>query len=93
MKRWIETRLVKQPEHTVTGRFGAAVMFVGYQRILDQWYWLQPDGIAEKIAEPPELFLDDDYIAHNMLAIPRARPETRVRIHRGKGAQQLTLEL
>lgn len=92
MMRWIETRLVKPPEHTVTGRFGAAVMFVGYSRLIDQW-WLVANGSVEKIDEPPELFLDDAYIAHNLLATPRPRREKSTRIHRGKRVDQLVLEL
>lgn len=77
----------------MTGRFGASVMFVGYSRLTDQWYWLQPRSIAEKIAEPPELLLDDDYIANNMLTTPRARVEKKPRLRGGKRSEQLTLEL
>jgi hypothetical protein len=92
MKRWIETRLVKPPEHTVTGRFGAAIMFVGYSRVLDQW-WLVANGSVEKIDEPTELFLDDDYIASNLLATPRPRHEKSTHMRRGKRVDQLILEL
>lgn len=93
MKRWIETRLVKPPLFTVSGRFGASVMFVGYERWLDQWVWLQPNGIVEKIAEPEMLFLEEDYIANNLLATPRGRRERPARIHRGKRADQLQMDL
>ena len=92
MKRWIETRLVEPPTHTVSGRTGGSVMFVGYSRLTDQW-WLVANGSAEKIAEPPELFLDDDWISNNLLTTPRARAETTPRLRRGKQAQQLVLEL
>lgn len=68
-------------------------MFVGYSRLTDQWYWLQPNSIAEKIAEPPELFLDDDYIASNLLTTPRARSDAKPLLRRGKRSQQLQLEL
>jgi hypothetical protein len=93
MKTWIETRLVEPPEHTVSGRFGSCVMFVAYSRLTDQWLWLQPGGIVEKIAEPQALFLDDDYIVNNLLKTPRARREKATRIHRQKRGEQLLFTL
>ena len=93
MKVWVETRLVKPPAHTVTGRFGCSVMFVGYCKWANEWRWLQPGGIEEKIAEPEALFLEEDYIANNLLPTPRGRREKPARIHRGKRGEQLVLGL
>jgi hypothetical protein len=91
--RWIETRLVKPPTFTVTGRFGASVMFVGYERWTKSWVWLQPGGVTERISEPPHLFLEEDYIANNLLPAPRARTEKPSRIHRAKRGEQLSFDL
>ena len=91
VKVWIETRLVRPPEHTISGRFGCSIMFVAYSKWLNQWYWMQPNSVTEKIPEPQEVFLEEDYIAHNMLATPRGRRETPSRIRRGKRPEQLEL--
>lgn len=93
MKLWVETRLVRPPDHTVMGRFGASIMDVAYDRWLDRWVWVQPHGIEEKIAEPEFLFLEQDYIANNMLRTPRGRREQPSRIRGGKRPDQLNLGL
>jgi hypothetical protein len=87
---WIETRTIEPPHNvTISGRFGASVMFVAYSRLLRQWYWLQPNGIEEKIAEPPLVYIDADYVAKHTLAKPRARRDTPQHIHRKRSAQLL----
>jgi hypothetical protein len=68
-------------------------MFVAYYRMLDEWRWIQPGGIEEKIAEPEKLFLDEKYVKNNLLKTPRGRREKPSRIHRGKRAEQLSFEL
>jgi hypothetical protein len=92
MKIWVETRTVEPPEFTVSGRFGGSVMFVAYQRILDQWLWLQPGGIVEQIAEPPMIFVEQDYVNKHTLATPRAKREKAHHIRR-KRSSQLQLDL
>ena len=93
MKVWVETRLIKPPEGTVTARFGSSVMFVAYFRALDQWRWIQPYSVEERIAEPEALFLDEDYVRNNMLTTARARRDKPTRIRRGKRSEQLLFEL
>ena len=93
VKVWIETRRVRQPTGTVTGAFGCSVMFVAYFKWLDEWRWLQPGGIEERIPEPEKLFLDADYVENNLLAVPRGRREKPGRIRRQKGAEQLHFSL
>lgn len=93
MKVWIETRLVKPPEFSCLGRFGCSMMQVAYWRMLDEWRWLQPYGIEERIAEPEALFLDEDYVANNLLETPRGRREKPTRIRRKKSGEQLSFDL
>jgi hypothetical protein len=94
VKIWVETRTIEQPEFTVSGKFGGSIMFVGYSRALDQWFWLQPYGIEEKIAEPPEIYVDEDWARVHKLAKPRPRREGKAHhIHRGKLPDQLSLDL
>jgi hypothetical protein len=89
MKIWVETRLVEPPEHTISGRFGGSVMFVGYFKALNEWRWLQPGGIEEKIAEPEAIFLDEDYVKKHMLKTPRPAREKPQHIHRKRSSQLL----
>jgi hypothetical protein len=77
----------------VSGSFGNSIMFVGYWKWLDQWYWIQPGGVVEKIAEPEKLFLDEKYVKNNLLKTPRGKREKPSRIHRGKRNEQLSLDL
>jgi hypothetical protein len=93
LKVWVETRTIKPPEFTVSARFGASIMFVGYSKITDQWFWLQPGGILEKIAEPPLVFVEQGYVNKHTLATPRARIEKSSRIRRSKAAKQLVFGL
>ena len=81
------------PTFTVTGRFGASIMFVGYCKWRKQWFWLYGGGTQEEIAEPEALFLDDDYIANNLLKTPRPKRADTSRIRRRKGGEQLALDL
>jgi hypothetical protein len=74
------------------GRFGASVMDVAYDKLLDRWLWLQPYGVTEHIAEPPQIFVDELWARQHTLETPRAKPEKPTRIRRGKAAQ-LVLEL
>lgn len=67
-------------------------MFVAYDRWLQQWFWMQPRGIAERIAEPTHIFVDDDWAREHTLKQPRAKTES-VKIRRGKKAAQLVLDL
>jgi hypothetical protein len=92
MKIWVETCTVERPEFTVSGRFGASIMFVSYSRLTDQWYWLQPNSVIEKIAEPPLIYVEQDYVDKHTLAMPRAELES-TNIHLGKSAKQLSLSL
>jgi hypothetical protein len=92
MKRWVPTHTLEQPDCTVSGRFGASVMFVGYCRVLRQWYWLQPNGIIEKIPEPEAIFVDDAYVNKHTLTTPRGKRE-RAQLIRGKHNAQLLLDM
>ena len=85
MKKWVETRLVEPPTFVVSGRFGASVMFVAYERLIKQWVWLQPGGIAEKINEPTQIFVDDSWITAHLLPNPRPKPSGK--IHRQREEQ------
>lgn len=91
LKRWVETRLIEPPDHSVMGRFGCSVMQVAYLRMIDQWVWLQPYGVEEKIPEPEKIFVGEDYIREHTLATPRGRREKPTRIRRGKQPEQLSL--
>jgi hypothetical protein len=93
MKVWVEARTIEPPEFTVSGRFGSSVMFVAYWRVLDQWVWLQPGGIEEKIAEPQMIFVEQDYANKHALKTPRGRREKPTHIRRGKCNEQLSLDL
>jgi hypothetical protein len=93
MKIWVETRLVEPPDHTVTGSFGSSVMFVAYFKWLNEWRWLQPNNIEEKIAEPEKLFLDENYVRSHTLKTPRGRREKPTHIRRKKHGEQLLFEL
>jgi len=93
MKIWIETRLVEPPEHTVSGAFGVSIMFVGYYKWLNEWRWLQPGGIEEKIPEPERLFLEEEYVRTHLLKTPRGRRENPARIRRKKHGEQLLFRL
>jgi hypothetical protein len=88
MKRWFETRLVEPPTFTVSGRYGASVIFVGFEKWAKKWVWLQPGGIAEKVAEPTHIFVDETWIAAHLL--PKPRPKSSGKIRRQK-EQQLFL--
>lgn len=68
-------------------------MFVGYHRLLRQWYWLQPNGVVEKIPEPEAIFVDDDYVKQHTLKTPRGKPEHATLIRRGKRPNQLQFDM
>jgi hypothetical protein len=89
MKIWIETRLIEPPEFTVTGKFGASLMFVGYFKLTQQWFWLQPNGVVERIAEPPLLWVEQAYVNKHTLATPRARRDAPHHIHEKRSEQLL----
>lgn len=67
-------------------------MFVGYCKWRKEWFWLY-SGTEEKIPEPDQLFLDDDYIANNLLTTPRGKRVNASRIRRVKGGEQLAFDL
>lgn len=92
MKQWHETRTLEFPTGVVSGRFGASVMFVAYDRLRSQWFWLYPGG-TERIAEPPRIFVDDKWAKKHTLKTARPQLEKSVNIRRRKGATQLVLEL
>ena len=91
-KIWVETRTIKQPEGTVSGRFGSSVMFVFYFKALDEWRWVQPNSIEERIAEPQMVYVDEEWARKNTLKTPRGRCEKPTRIHR-KRHDQLSFDL
>lgn len=67
-------------------------MFVTYSRTLAQWFWVYPGG-EERIAEPPRIFVDDEWARKHTLKTPRAKLSKPVNIRRKKGAAQMELEL
>lgn len=88
-KVWIETWRVDPPHDvTISGRFGASIMFLYHSRLLDEWFWLQPNSIIEKIGEPQALWLDEEWIRDHPSNKPR--PESSGKIHRQR-EQQLIL--
>jgi hypothetical protein len=92
-KIWVETRTIEPPDRvTLTGRFGASIMFVAYSKALDRWVWLQPRSIEERIAEPEMILVDANYVNKHTLKIPRAARERRTLI-REKRSSQLQLAL
>jgi hypothetical protein len=93
VKRWFETRTLDFPTHTVSGRFGASVMFVAYSRWQRQWFWVQGGGSEERIAEPTHIFVDEEWAREHLLATPRPKLHKAVKLRRKKGDQQLALEL
>ena len=90
-KIWVETRTVEPPDFTVSGRFGGSIMFVGYFKAIDEWRWLQPNGVEERIEEPEMIFVTREWARDHLLKTPRARREKPQRIHRSR-SQQLLLE-
>ena len=66
-------------------------MFVAYERLLRQWVWVYPGG-SEKIAEPPHIFVDEEWAKAHTLPTPRPKSE-HVKIRRGKRPAQMQLEL
>jgi len=92
VKQWLETRTLEYPAGTVSGRFGASVMFVAYSRWQRQWFWVYPGG-EERIAEPPHIFVDEEWAREHTLPAPRATLEKAVNIRRKKGAAQMLLGL
>jgi hypothetical protein len=92
VKLWLETRTLDYPTGTVSGRFGASVMFVAYSRALAQWFWVYPGG-EERIAEPPLVYVDEQWAHEHTLKTPRGKLSKRVNIRRGKGAAQMELSL
>ena len=88
MRVWIETwRVVPPPNVTMSGCFGGSYMFVAYSPWLDQWYWIQPGGIEEKIPEPEKIFVDEAWARDH----PRVgfRREKASLIRKPKGEQLL----
>jgi hypothetical protein len=92
VKVWLETRTLDYPTGTVSGRFGGSVMFVAYSRALAQWFWVYGGG-EERIAEPPLIFVDDQWAREHTLPAPRGGLEKATCIRRGKAVQQLVLGL
>ncbi len=89
---WFETRTLDFPDHTVSGRFGASIMFVAYSRWRQQWFWVYPGG-EEKIAEPMHIFVDERWACEHLLKTPRPKLHKSQKIRRKKGDQQLALNL
>jgi hypothetical protein len=92
VKRWFETRTLDYPKHVVSGRFGASIMFVAYDRWRQQWFWVYPGG-EERIAEPTHIFVDEEWAREHLLKTPRAKLDKAVKLRRKKGEQQLALDL
>jgi hypothetical protein len=92
MKEWIPTSQIEPADlegRTVSGRFGAAVMFTAFSSVTG-WHWIYPQGM-EAISEPPLLFLEPQWA--------RLHPRRSPVIHREKvgirkrKTNQLLLEL
>jgi hypothetical protein len=92
VKQWFETRTLDYPTGVVSGRFGASVMFVAYSKWQRQWFWVYPGG-EERIAEPPQIYVDVQWARKHTLPAPRATLEKAVNIRRKKGAAQMLLGL
>ena len=60
-------------------RFGATILDATYFPVLDQWLWLQPGGIEEKISEPPMWFCDDEWAKTHQRDLSKGR-RTGVRL-------------
>ena len=84
MKRWIFTSRIEPAdlEGTVSGRFGASVMFVSYSRVTG-WHWIYPSG-QEKIDEPQMLFLEPDWARAHPRTSPVSRRENPLRLRKQK---------
>lgn len=92
MNVWLETRTLDYPAGVVSGRFGASVMFVAYSRALARWFWVYPGG-EERIAEPHQIYVDEQWAREHTLKTPRAKLTKPVNIRRGKRIAQMELEL
>lgn len=92
MKDWFETRTLDYPTCVVSGRFGASVMFVAYSKWQRQWLWVYPGG-EERIAEPPQIYVDSEWARAHTLPAPRAGLERAVKIRRGRAPAQMVLGL
>jgi len=93
MKIWVETRTVDYPEGTVSGRFGASLLFVGYEPLLKQWLWLQPKGVVERIAEPPQIFMEEEWVRQHTLPVPRPKLDVDPKLRGKNKHEQFALEL
>jgi hypothetical protein len=94
VKIWVETRTLDAfPDCTFSGRFGQSIMFVGYDKLLKQWLWLQPNGVVERIAEPTHVWLDEEFVAAHTLPVPRPKLFAAPKLRRKNTHAQLALEL
>lgn len=91
-KSWVLTGTIdpSKIEGTVSGRFGAAVMFCGYSRYRRQWF-LIANGREEAIAEPQMLYVEQDWAEQNRNLNP-IKVEKSLDIRRKKAQQLLLFE-
>jgi len=66
MKQWVPTDTVDvtKLEGVVSAKFGGSLLFVYYFKLGGWWEWVYPGG-AEKIAEPPLLYLEEEWARTN----------------------------
>ena len=76
MKEWVPTSQIEPAdlEGVVSGRFGAAAMFVAFSSVT-RWLLIIPGGGEEKIEEPPLLFLEPVWAALHPRKSPVIRTE------------------
>lgn len=92
MKQWVTTNMIDLSKLTgvISGRFGASVMFVAYEKYFRRWVWVYPGG-AERINEPEMILVDENWARENRtLAQDHKAPPQRRGI-RKKRVQQLEL--
>jgi len=92
MKHWIFTARI-DPDAlcgVISGRFGASVMSVSYDKFLGRWMWVYPGG-AEKIAQPQMLFLERNWARQHPAKKSFVRRENPLAIRRQKAEQMMLL--
>ena len=86
---WVDTWTIEPPTHTVSARFGNSYIFAGYDKWLDRWWWLQPNGIQERIAEPEQIFVTEKWAREHPANRPRR--EKAKYIHKRREEQLLLI--
>jgi len=93
MKQWVPTDTVDvtKLDGVVSAKFGGSILFVHYFKLGGWWEWVYPGG-AEKIAEPPLLWLDPLWVRANPSVSSSPLPKKSQRIRRCK-SEQLLMDL